>query len=106
MIINYHNHGEPDARLRRFVERRAAILDDWVSHLNDGSARLDVAIFYDIRSDYYTTELCFRVSGQQIDAVGDGLQRTQSLERAFRELTERVDAMLTESSLPQPALSR
>ena len=105
MNITYHNHCEPDARLRSFVERRAAMLDEWVSHLNDDSARLDVAIFYDVRSDDYTTELQFRVGDQQIDAVGQGFQRIVSLERAFRELTERVDVMLTEASLQQPALS-
>ena len=105
MIITYHNHGEPDARLRSFVERRAAMLDEWVSHLDDGSTRLDVAIFYDLRSDDYTTELSFQVDGHQIDAVGEGLQRIHSLERAFHELTRRVDLMLTETSLRQPALS-
>jgi hypothetical protein len=106
MIITYHDHGEPDERLRRYVERRAEMLGEWVSHLNDDSAYLDVTIFYDLRTDDYTTELCLRIAGQQIDATGEGLQRTQSLERAFRELAERVDIMLTRLSLDQPALSR
>jgi hypothetical protein len=103
VIINYHDHGQPDPELCSFVERRAASLATVLPGAEDEHACLDVTVLYDLRSDIYTTKLTLQVAGKRIDTVGDALLRAQSIDRAFRLLTRCVIAPIEQLSR-QPAL--